>query len=302
MNNYKPLFSHPLLLFSILLVLMFNFPVSTLSINWFSICGSRFTCGNIVDVYYPFWGGNRPEGCGHPQLKLTCDANGTTTIDIKDVKYHVLELNQSAQILKIARADFSSGICSPEFGYSAFDSTLFERINGGLELTFFYDCAKSNDQPLFSSYYFTCPDGSAYKDGYLLSEPKTEIGICNSSVTVGVSLTYFGVTWNLSMIEKALREGFEVKYTVDSSMACRNCTSFNRVCAYDLKTAVFRCYCPDQSSGLGVCSSNSTLAAVPLHKTGTIAGSRKFCRFSCLKFLLMSSIVYKFSTENNKTN
>lgn len=259
--NCRLLFASVLVVFALLS--SFNFRVCW-SVDWFSTCGtSRFSCGNIIDVDYPFWGNGRPDRCGYPQLKLSCEDNLTTILEIMSVKYHVLELNQSTQTLKIARTDFLNGICSPEYGNTAFDSTPFEYAPDSDNLILFYDCRKKSSY--FSDrYYFTCPSGSAYKDGYVLSEPKTEIGICNSSVTIAVPTEgYYKVFGNWSMLERAIREGFEVKYKVDSA-SCILCKRFGGACGYDWNSTKMACYCRNQPPG--ACLSTP----VPLHhKTGT---------------------------------
>ncbi|GMN57393.1 hypothetical protein TIFTF001_026502 [Ficus carica] len=257
------LFTSVLVVFALLC--SFNFGVCW-SVDWFSTCRtSRFSCGNIIDVDYPFSGNGRPDRCGHPQLKLSCEDNLTTVLEIMSVKYHVLELNQSTQTLKIARTDFLNGICSPEYGNTAFDSTLFEYAPDSYNLILFYDCWKKSSY--FSDrYYFTCRSGSAFKDGYVLSEPKTEIGICNSSVTIAVPTeNNYKVIGNWSMLEGAIREGFEVKYKVDSA-SCILCKRLGGACGYDWNSTKMACYCRNQPPG--ACLSTP----VPLHhKTGYIA-------------------------------
>ncbi|XP_060672430.1 LEAF RUST 10 DISEASE-RESISTANCE LOCUS RECEPTOR-LIKE PROTEIN KINASE-like 2.7 [Ziziphus jujuba] len=108
---------------------------------------NRFICGNITNVGYPFWGDCRPEVCGYPHLHLNCESNKVTTIEIKNVKYPVLELNLSAQILKIARDDFLSVLCVSEESSQdpIFDSTLFEYAQGYGNLTVLYDCFSSGN-------------------------------------------------------------------------------------------------------------------------------------------------------------
>lgn len=262
--NCRHLFASTLVVFALLC--SFNFRVCW-SMDWFSTCStSRFSCGNIIDVDYPFWGNGRPDRCGHPQLKLSCEDNLTTILEIMSVEYHVLELNQSTQTLKIARTDFLNGICSPEFGNTAFDSALFECAPDSENLTIFYDCSKKSGY-CSDRCNFTCTSGSAYRDGYVLSEPETEIGICNNSVTVAVRFgSYYKAIGNWSMLERAIREGFEVKYKVDLA-SCIPCKKFGGVCGYDWNSTQMVCYCPNQPPG--ACLSMPALPIPSHHKTGT---------------------------------
>ncbi|RYR61463.1 hypothetical protein Ahy_A04g018642 [Arachis hypogaea] len=53
--------------------------------NYTSCADTRYDCGKINNIDFPFWGGNRPKHCGHPLLQLNCDRDhdSTTYITIK---------------------------------------------------------------------------------------------------------------------------------------------------------------------------------------------------------------------------
>jgi hypothetical protein len=67
-----------LLLVFIIFLVSVEVPVSLCSYDWYPSCNNRFNCGNITDVGYPFRGDGRPDGCGHPDLKLNCWKNITS--------------------------------------------------------------------------------------------------------------------------------------------------------------------------------------------------------------------------------
>ncbi|VFQ87181.1 unnamed protein product [Cuscuta campestris] len=79
-------------------------------------CNStRYNCGGIRDVGYPFWGKDRPEECGHPSFHLRCnDIRNETTIAIDSLSFRVIEIDKpSLYTMKIARTDFLNHECPP---------------------------------------------------------------------------------------------------------------------------------------------------------------------------------------------
>jgi hypothetical protein len=51
-------------------------------------CSNSFDCGDIKGVGYPFWGSNRPDYCGYPELKLDCsDQDPEITIEKLTYKF-----------------------------------------------------------------------------------------------------------------------------------------------------------------------------------------------------------------------
>nr|XP_048322781.1 LEAF RUST 10 DISEASE-RESISTANCE LOCUS RECEPTOR-LIKE PROTEIN KINASE-like 1.3 [Ziziphus jujuba var. spinosa] len=218
------------------------------SLDSFSSCSKPFNCGNITNIDYPFWGDDRVEACGHPDLHLKCDENKTTTIKIKDVVYEVLKIDQNTQILQIKRDDFfeSKGLCSPKYPNTTFDSQLFEYAPGFAEITINYDCPALKGVPG----YFSCPDWSTYKDVFIQVASETHPG-CSSNLQVGIGVNYFGDFW--SMEEALIREGFGVKYKVDTLLCKEGCTGSGGVCVHDVDSNKPTCHCPDGNSRESPC-------------------------------------------------
>ncbi|KAK4758358.1 hypothetical protein SAY87_019659 [Trapa incisa] len=87
-----------------------------------------FSCGSITGVSFPFWGGNRPDGCGYPPLKLNCEGN-STFISIAGLKYSVLGVDSQTQVLRIARQDFLlNGICLKKYIITTLHPQLFDFV------------------------------------------------------------------------------------------------------------------------------------------------------------------------------
>ena len=218
--------SSPLYVSLIFILFIFiKIPLSLCDEDLYPSCGNMFNCGIINNVGFPFWGENRPNGCGYPGLKLNCDQSNAT-IEIKNVEYLVLDLNPSTQILKIRRKDFLNGICSPKFVNTTLDPTLFDFGLGYQNLTIAYSCAWLP---------FDCPMNVQLELG--AHGP----GNCHVSVVVPVHSSFqlvVDIMKNFLNLGKVIGEGFEVKWKVDTA-ACSECMGD---CGYDLKLNRPTCY------------------------------------------------------------
>ncbi len=220
--------SSPLYVSLIFILFIFiKIPLSLCDEDLYSSCGNMFNCGIINNVSFPFWGENRPDGCGYPGLKLNCDES-VATIEIKKVEYLVLDVNPSTQILKIRRKDYLKGICSPKFVNTTLDPTLFDFSLGYQNLTIAYGCAWLP---------FDCPMNVNLELGAHGS------GNCTESVVVPVHSSFQLVLlldiW--AILDQVFGKGFEVKWKVDTA-ACRVCMGSKGVCGYDLKLNKPTCY------------------------------------------------------------
>jgi hypothetical protein len=221
--------------------------VSLCSYDWYSSCSNRyFDCGDITDVGYPFWGDGRPDGCGHPDLKLNCSGN-ITTIEIKKVTYRVLDADPSTKILKIVREDYlMGGICPPGFVDTTLDSQFFDYAPGSFNITLLYGC---NSPPQMTYFPFPCTIDGIEKGGYIVDGAHGPES-CAKSVVVPVlfGTDHYQGSGNWSRIEEIIKQGFDVKWKEDA--ACSACTVSKGVCGYDPSNNQPTCYCPNQSYGL----------------------------------------------------
>ncbi|KAF8010195.1 hypothetical protein BT93_J0969 [Corymbia citriodora subsp. variegata] len=256
------------LLFPLFLILI-KTPRS-LGEDYYSSCNGTFSCGDVSGVGYPFWGGNRANFCGYPELELKCENGSDATIVIQGVKYRVL--GWYSPVLRIARDDYMQGICSTNFLNTTLDPSLFQIADGYTNFAFLYGCPSII--PSFAG-LFSCPvQGARDTAVYVLSEWSVFIAACSKSVVVPVS-TYLWSSWgnSSSSIGNLLQHGFEVQLKVDGE-ACVGCTQSNGVCGYDPATNQTTCYCPDQFFGSKTCSS-STSAATPGATTGKSTQGKK---------------------------
>lgn len=240
---YLPSFVLPLILISV--------PLPSGSNSLFSSCSGSFSCGNISGVTFPFWGGNRPYGCGYPQLELTCEEN-SAFLSIADVKYFVLGIEPEAHLLRIARQDFSDGICLTKYLNTTLDPELFDLAAGYMNISFLYGCPS---MPFLAP--FNCPGNGLDPGVYIFLGVNGPSG-CKASVVVPVPAA-LPTDWNRSSpdLQSVLQAGFEVELKVDDE-ACSECVQSNGVCGYDPYANGTTCFCPGQSSGFKSCASTST--------------------------------------------
>ncbi|KAG6779151.1 hypothetical protein POTOM_015522 [Populus tomentosa] len=241
----------PFLSVSVIVLLLFIRIPSSLSNNdLFSDCSNQFVCGNIT-ADFPFWGSARPSSCGIPELELKCE-NNITKMNINEVRYRVLDIKQDTEILRIAREDSFVGLCPPQFVNSTFDPMMFESVTAYMNFTFVYGCLPfALDGPAL----FTCIiNGVNYQSGFVLPMANGP-GACYSSVFFPAPVIALPSILDLPVFKRYLKEGFEVRWKVDST-ACRECFSTSNETT---------CYRPNQSRGSNTYApASSTPAAAPV--------------------------------------
>ncbi|KAJ0042460.1 hypothetical protein Pint_18748 [Pistacia integerrima] len=202
----------------------------------YRVCNLPFRCGNLI-VGYLFWGGDRPSACGYPDLQLYWE-NDMPTMKMNDLSYLVLNVDEKAHILRIAREDYFDGICPRRFGNTTL-SPVFNYTNEYEIRTVLYACQLSASL----SGHFTCSfPGAAKKDGYI-EEGANGSGACAISVIVPFpkSLVLQGKE-NKSVLKQALQDGFEIKWNI-SYAECEKCIESQGNCGYDYRSRETICYC-----------------------------------------------------------
>ncbi|KAB1211236.1 hypothetical protein CJ030_MR6G021574 [Morella rubra] len=234
LHSSSPIAISLLFLFSVFVWI----PASICHDDLSSSCSHMFNCGKINNVGFPFWGVNRPRGCGYPGLELNCESS-VTTIDIMNVTYRVLAVNPDTKTLKISREDYLTGICSPDFANTTLDPTLFDFGSGYQNLTLAYGCAASWISLLGQ---FTCP--SPMNGTVQINLGVYGPGECEVSVFVPIPTNTIDVLkiWTLPTLEQVIRDGFEVTWKVDTAACSRDCRGSKGACGYDLQMNRPTCY------------------------------------------------------------
>ncbi|KAJ6867799.1 hypothetical protein NC652_038863 [Populus alba x Populus x berolinensis] len=218
--------------FVLVLLLFIQVPSSSSNDDLFTACSKKFECGHI-SAGFPFWGNDRSPACGVPELELRCE-NNIAKMNISQVAYRVLEINQDDGILRIAREDYMVGLCSPQFMNSTFNPKVFEFVEGYKNLTFIYGC-KDAPPTIPGRIPFICKIKEVNDQGGYIQEGDTGPGECNRSVLVPVSKTDLPPIGIFPGWEELLRKGFDVRLKVDRE-ACWECFTTSGACGIDCAT------------------------------------------------------------------
>ncbi|KAJ4822385.1 hypothetical protein Tsubulata_008921, partial [Turnera subulata] len=209
-----------------------------------------FVCGNLK-ASFSFWGNGRSSDCGVPGMELRCQDGNNATIEINDVRYRVLDINEGTQILRIAREDNLDGICKPDFVNSTFDPNLFQVPKSWEYITLVYGCAPTISVGLGA---FTCAI-SGNLSGRVLPGAVGP-GPCYRSIYLPVNGSEMEIVLSSTrFLLVELRQGFEVNWKVDGT-TCSECIRSGGACGYDLTSNQTTCYCPN--------GSNTCISALPI--------------------------------------
>ncbi|CAL5372504.1 unnamed protein product [Camellia sinensis] len=213
-------------------------------------CGNTFNCGSITGIGYPFRGTGDHDYCGYPGLVLDCSNDNITTIQMENLTYRVLNIDQSTQTMKIAREDLMESTCPHDMVNTTLDSALFEYTSSTyMNLTFLYGC-QAPLKPVLN--LFQIPYCNESGNVYLFAGAQGgDLIGCEDSVVIRIS--GWALPVNLTDQEQAIRGGFEVKWKVDSK-ECSDCIGSKGRCGYSLFTNQTTCYCPTPPYVWDTCS------------------------------------------------
>ncbi|XP_020554911.1 LEAF RUST 10 DISEASE-RESISTANCE LOCUS RECEPTOR-LIKE PROTEIN KINASE-like 1.4 isoform X4 [Sesamum indicum] len=215
-------------------------------------CNLTFSCGPIINITYPFTGGDRPAYCGLPHFALTCRNNITELIQ-DSVAYRVLQLDQTQRTLILSRSDLYNNTCPSEFHNTTLNSTFFSS-DGPLNeaLTLFYGCNTSG-MTVRPYNLFTCnTTGLNFTDAYHLigpvpRDPILSIVSCSMSVSVPVLRAAGNRLTNSQLsLGEALMQGFSVNYSDPYQRLCSECSRLGAQCGFDSVMGQPVCICGDR--------------------------------------------------------
>ncbi|XP_058722463.1 LEAF RUST 10 DISEASE-RESISTANCE LOCUS RECEPTOR-LIKE PROTEIN KINASE-like 1.3 isoform X2 [Vicia villosa] len=120
------------------------------TLNSYSICKEQsYNCGNINNIFYPFWGQNSSTFCGAGSpFYLNCYKN-VTTILLFSQNFTVLDINTEKYTIKLKRTDLSQNLCSPLFDDIGFSSSpLFHYLPQVKIIYIYFNCPSTFSQLL----------------------------------------------------------------------------------------------------------------------------------------------------------
>ncbi|KAL3735614.1 hypothetical protein ACJRO7_024698 [Eucalyptus globulus] len=241
-----------LLLFTEATALLLLPTVSSLSAgDSLSNCSQTFSCGPLVNISYPFTGGNRPTHCGPPEFRLSCNGH-YPQLTAGTLTFRVQALDQTHRLLNLLTTDLYDGTtCLPPYTNTALNSTIFTFARDCEDLTLFYECSDLTN--IYPDNQFSCKINGTKTDNYFLigavpTDPIFNGSKCEVSVTVPIQWSSaFMLTHSPSTfwLMRALAMGFQVNYTNPYEDQCVMCGGIGGECGFDSDQGKPICICGD---------------------------------------------------------
>ncbi|CAJ2637058.1 unnamed protein product [Trifolium pratense] len=200
------------------------FPQQSKSAYDYSTCRdikNSYSCGNITNISYPFWGQNGDRNCsaGKP-FYLNCNENNVTTIMLSLKNFTVLDIKTTTHTIKLQKPDLFKDLCSPQFDDNFLPPTLFHFLKN---ITLYYDCSSEY------SYISPCGPQSKNPSFFYVGDDNNEkvLESCKGHIQVPVGTDFpientRGGYFERDVLESGLVKGFEVEYIVEDE-ECLKC-------------------------------------------------------------------------------
>ncbi|CAK7344263.1 unnamed protein product [Dovyalis caffra] len=208
-------------------------------------CSNSFDCGNIKNIGYSFWGSNRPDYCGYPELEIDCSKQDPE-IKIMQVTYKVLDVNNQTRTLMVARTDYAENICPTQLFNTTFNPNLLNYTQDDHKMTISTPFTCSIDSTNTTGYFAATADFSSL--GRAAATLISYLVSCNNSVIVPLrqsALQSIISNATVSNLLGALNQGFGLEWDAKDNL-CVTCKDSGGQCGYNQNTAAFACYCADQ--------------------------------------------------------
>ncbi|XP_042961430.1 LEAF RUST 10 DISEASE-RESISTANCE LOCUS RECEPTOR-LIKE PROTEIN KINASE-like 2.1 [Carya illinoinensis] len=259
-------------------------------------CGRPYHCGSFENIPFPYWiDDGRPDYCGRRDkgYELKCFNNEYPVLQFEELKFRLLNLNQSTNNMTIARMDLWDNPCPEKKLTTALNYTLYGYTSTVQNLTIFYRCMRAIP-PLNG---FECSPG-AWNNAYFVDDtlqPGINLSefnqLCDATVKVPIfKTTAFNevpVGGAAPLLVEALKEGFEVEYDRSLLVACSGCQSSGGRCGSN-STSPFFCFCRDGVQS-GICAPNNSGKKVNRSKVMIIA----FASLSIVMGVLLIGLCFK---------
>ncbi|XP_077244653.1 LEAF RUST 10 DISEASE-RESISTANCE LOCUS RECEPTOR-LIKE PROTEIN KINASE-like 2.5 isoform X2 [Tasmannia lanceolata] len=204
-------------------------------------CTSSFTCGNNINISYPFWYNNGGDQyCGYPNFGLSC-YNQRTVLSLAYAEYYVEDINYNEQTITLVDIDLRQSTCPRARNNVTLENTplsLYSRVD--LNFTLFFNCSSL---PFSSAYSLSClRSGTRQSYIALITGGLNWSGFCEESVVVPVIYTAWNDSVGFGNYSNLLEQGFQLKWS--SFTDCGACEASHGYCGYNT-TLDFFCICED---------------------------------------------------------
>ncbi|GLT42151.1 hypothetical protein SLA2020_161700 [Shorea laevis] len=239
-------------LYSIFVILAFIPSLDAEDEAGFTECSQPFNCGSFKSLYYPFWGDNRPQHCGHSDYRLRCRENiQHPVMEINGQDFFVIEINQSGKprmitLSRVHPCPTSIPIPTP----TPLNYPPFTLLTATENMTLFSNCSKSALSRKMTNTSHTIPCAANGKLGnvsFFLTDNKTKHVDCREEVEVQVPKEALDElnSGHLDLNGTLLRQ-FNVQYRAYDDY-CNKCLRSGGRCGSSRASSVaFACYCRDR--------------------------------------------------------
>ncbi|KAL9337587.1 hypothetical protein Peur_069356 [Populus x canadensis] len=185
-------------------------------------CEKPFNCGLLPELSYPFWGGDRPEVCGHKGFELKCEDGQLPIIASDTVGFRLLNLNQSSRLMTLQLVNFEDYICPTQIrtnSSSGSDIHIFGYDLSLENLNLLYNCSISGSEALSKNRISFCngyTGSSFYGNDILVSSSGLDVMQCSMRIRIPIAKS-FGelLVGDRPELEEVLGDRFNVSYQYD---------------------------------------------------------------------------------------
>ncbi|XP_058091444.1 LEAF RUST 10 DISEASE-RESISTANCE LOCUS RECEPTOR-LIKE PROTEIN KINASE-like 1.2 isoform X6 [Magnolia sinica] len=209
------------------------------------------SCGNHINISFPFWIDPQPFYCGFPGFKLSCkNDQPVLKISDDDDNYYIREIFYNNQSLSVFNEEYLQGPCPHPIHNLTFTRTR-DPLNvstQNFQLYFYYNCTAFPPRE-YEVLPVSCISNNTHDSFVMVDYNRSFNSLnfsrgCESSVIVPVT-TGGGLTGALTRPRDylaLLNMGFLLEWTGNN---CTRCTGSGGRCGFN-ETSQFVCFCPDR--------------------------------------------------------
>ena len=226
-------------------------------------CKKHFNCGFLSNLSYPFWGGDRPEVCGHKGFELKCEGQ-FPIIPRGTLEFRLFRLDQSSRLMTLQLVNSEDYICpSQTLPNSSTESDIhvFGYDLNLKNLNLLYNCTVSSssstlEQNRISSSYCSEYSGSSFYGGDDILESSSGLNRTQCSIWFKIPIPvecFLRLNGDTPDLEQVLGQEFNVSYKYDEGPSfCDGYMASEGICGTNLTdpNREFLCLCRDHPYSL----------------------------------------------------
>ncbi|KAG0461296.1 hypothetical protein HPP92_021593 [Vanilla planifolia] len=242
----------PSSLLGLLVVLLASVDVGSRATAGFSPCHPPTSCGNLSNIYYPFWvyTHNLPSSfCGYQSFAIHCH-NNISYIPLSDADSHlaVVSINYSHRIISLFDpiSNSASASCPRPSPASSTNAFPFAPL-----LTFFLNCSSTPfaHSPASGGPIPCLKSGTKISYMFMGEYDSSLYWPCEQTITNPASRAMVDYMATKERQLGVMREGFELQWPEMGSGECGDCERSGGQCGYQQiganasRGVLFGCYC-----------------------------------------------------------